>query len=318
MAKRRATTTSATATKSHREFRSSWKGHIRFGLVSFGVQAVNALSKQGGDIHFNQLHAQCHNRIRYKKVCPVHGEVSQDEIISGYEYQKGHYVEIDKEELDELRPERERDLSIDTFISPGELDPIYLDGRMYYLIPDGSEAQEPYVLFREAMKRQRRWGIGHATMFGRDQLVLVRPIDEVLAMLLLNYEAEVRKPGEMADEVSEPKLAAKKVALAEQLVESWTEDDFDFGKYKDHYQEKLKELLDAKVEGREVVAPAEEPEPRVINLMDALEASVRKGRSAGGNGARQTSVRAGPARSAGPKRAVSRRRAAKTRSKRAS
>jgi DNA end-binding protein Ku len=311
MAKRR-----STATKRNREFRSSWKGHIRFGLVSFGVQAVNALSRQGGDVHFHQLHAQCHNRIRYKKVCPIHGEVSQDEIVSGYEYQKGHYVEVEKEELDELRPERERDLSIDTFIAPGELDPIYHDGRMYYLIPDGTEAQEPYVLFREAMKRQKRWGIGHATMFGRDQLVLVRPIGEVLAMSLLNYEAEIRKPNDMADDVAAPKLAPKKIELAERLVETWTEDDFDFSKYKDHYQEKLRQLLEAKVQGREIVAPAEEPEPRVINLMDALEASVREGRSRDAIGSGRTGVKA--AGRSGPRRAVSRRRAAKARSKRAS
>jgi DNA end-binding protein Ku len=110
-------------------FRSSWKGQIRFGLVSFSVQAINALSKSGGDIHFNQLHAPCHSRIRYKKVCPIHGEVSQDEIVSGYEYERGKYVEFEKDELAELRPESERALSIDTFVAPGAIDAIYLDGR---------------------------------------------------------------------------------------------------------------------------------------------------------------------------------------------
>jgi DNA end-binding protein Ku len=272
MAKRRTTRQPTT-------FRSSWKGHIRFGLVSFPVQAVNAQSKSGGDIHFHQLHATCHSRIRYKKVCPIHGEVSQDEIVSGYEYERGKYVELEKEELDELRPENERALSIDTFIEPGGIDPIYLDGRTYYLIPDGSEAQEPYVLFREAMKRQERWGVGHAVMFGRDQLALVRPIEQLLSMSLLNYDAEIRKPKDMEDDVAEPKLAPRKVELAEKLVQTWTEDDFDFSAYKDTYQDKLKELLEAKVEGRDVVAPAAEEEaPEVINLMDALQASVRQRR----------------------------------------
>lgn len=261
------------------DYRPSWKGQIRFGLVSFPVQAVNALSKTGSDIHFHQLHAPCHSRIRYKKVCPIHGEVTQDEIVSGYEYQRGQYVEVEKDELEELRPENEKALSIDTFISPGDLDPIYLNGRAYYLIPGGKEAQEPYVLFREAMKRQKRWGIGHATMFGRDQVVLVRPLGPVLSMSLLNYEAEIRKPKDMEDEVSEPKLASKKVELAEKLVSSWTEDDFDFSNYKDTYQSKLKELIEAKVEGREIVSPeGEEEEPKVINLMDALQASVRRGK----------------------------------------
>jgi DNA end-binding protein Ku len=286
-------------TKQPTTFRSSWKGHIRFGLVSFAVQAVNALSKSGGDIHFHQLHAECHSRIRYKKVCPIHGEVTQDEIVSGYEYDRGQYVEFEKGELDELRPENERALTIDTFIEPGGIDPIYLDGRVYYLIPDGTEAQEPYVLFREAMKRQKRWGIGHAVMFGRDQLAVVRPIDMLLSMSLLNYDAEIRKPRDMENDIAEPKLALRKVQLAEKLVESWTEDDFDFSAYKDTYQDKLKEMVEAKVEGREIVAaPGEEDEPEVINLMDALQASVRKGKGRGaapgrGNGAapRRTSTR---------------------------
>jgi DNA end-binding protein Ku len=270
MAKRRATRQPTT-------FRSSWKGQIRFGLVSFAVQAVNALSKSGGDIHFNQLHEPCHSRIRYKKVCPIHGEVSQDEIVSGYEYEKGKYVVFERDELDELRPESERALSIDTFIAPGEIDPIFLDGRAYYLIPDTAEAQEPYALFREAMKRQKRWGIGHAVMFGRDQLSLVRPIDDLLCMSLLNYEAEVRKPQDMEDDVANPKLAPRKVGLAEKLIETWTEEDFDFSAYKDTYQDKLKELIDAKVQGREIVAPAADAEePQVINLMEALQASVRQ------------------------------------------
>jgi DNA end-binding protein Ku len=290
-------------------FRSSWKGQIRFGLVSFAVQAVNTSSKSGGDIHFNQLHESCHSRIRYKKVCPIHGEVSQDEIVSGYEYEKGKYVVIDKEELEELRPESERALSIDTFIAPGEIDPIFLDGRAYYLIPDTSEAQEPYVLFREAMKRQKRWGIGHAVMFGRDQLVLVRPIEQLLSMSLLNYEAEVRKPKDLKDDVADPKLAPRKIELAEKLIETWTEDDFDFSAYKDTYQDKLKELIDAKVQGREIVAPAADAEePEVINLMEALQASVRQRKPRETAAARTAaSTRRGPRATARKSRAKAKR-----------
>jgi DNA end-binding protein Ku len=289
-------------------FRSSWKGHIRFGLVSFAVQAVNALSKAGGDIHFNQLHAPCHSRIRYKKVCPIHGEVSQDEIVSGYEYERGKYVEFEKNELEELRPENERALSIDTFVAPGEIDPIYLDGRMYYLIPDGPEAQEPYTLFREAMRRQKRWGVGRAVMFGRDQLVLVRQIAQLLCMSLLNYDAEIRKPKDLESDVADPKLAPRKVELAEKLVQTWTEDDFDFSTYKDTYQDKLKELVEAKVEGRQIVSPAsDEEQPEVINLMDALAASVRQGKSR--VTADSSSSGASRRRSASPRKARPRKRA---------
>src|SRR5687767_3366341 len=114
-------------------WRASWKGQLQFGLVSFSVQAINARSPEEGDIHFHQLHAPCHNRIRYEKVCPVHGEVDNDDIVLGYEYARGKYVEMDSEELDQLRTEKERSLTIDSFIDPQEIDPIYFDGRMYYL-----------------------------------------------------------------------------------------------------------------------------------------------------------------------------------------
>src|SRR6187551_2979042 len=93
--------------------RASWKGNITFGLVSFPVQAINARDAAGSDIHFHQLHATCHRRIHYEKVCPVHGEISKDEIVSGYEFSKGKYVEVDPEELDSLRTQSERSLTID-------------------------------------------------------------------------------------------------------------------------------------------------------------------------------------------------------------
>src|SRR3954468_3995105 len=113
--------------------RASWSGMLRFGLVSFPVQAFNAHAHDAGNVVFHQLHASCHSRIRYEKGCPIHGAVSNDEIVSGYEYRRGQYVEVDPEELGDLRTEAEKALTIDTFIAPDEVDPIYLDGRMYYL-----------------------------------------------------------------------------------------------------------------------------------------------------------------------------------------
>src|SRR6185503_14317799 len=126
--------------------RASWKGNLTFGLVSFPVQAFNARNAEQSDVHFHQLHAECHRRIRYAKMCPVHGEVTNDEIISGYEYAKGKYVEIEPEELDVLRTQTERSLTIDAFVEPDAIDPIYFDGRMYYLAPDGPVAEEPYAV----------------------------------------------------------------------------------------------------------------------------------------------------------------------------
>src|SRR5688572_17016436 len=148
--------------------RASWKGQLAFGLVSFPVQAFNALNRTESDIHFHQLHAACHRRIKYEKVCPVHGEISNDEIVSGYEYKKGKYVEIDPEELDALRTEAERALTIDAFVSEDAIDLLYFDGRMYYLVPASESAEESYQVIAQAMEREGRYGIGPIVLSGKE------------------------------------------------------------------------------------------------------------------------------------------------------
>jgi DNA end-binding protein Ku len=256
--------------------RASWKGMLRFGLVAFPVQAFNAHSNEGGTVAFHQLHKECHSRIRYEKTCPVHGPITNEDIVSGYEYSKGRYVEIESEELDALRTERERSFSIETFIEPEDIDPIYLDGRMYYLSPDGDQAREPYAVLLEAMERKGRYGIGQIVFSGKEQIALLRPYDDALHMALLNYEAEIKNPADVVAELPRIGSTNRNIRLAEQLVDSLTEDDFDFGRYEDTYLEKVRELIEAKVEGREIVAPPEEEEADVVNLMDALRKSIRQ------------------------------------------
>ena len=264
--------------KPHREpasqFRSSWKGQLRFGLVSFGVEAVNIRAPDRGPLHFHQLHAGCHSRIRYQKVCPIHGEVSQDEIVSGYEYRPGQFVEIDRDELDDLRTADERALVIDTFIRPDRLDPIFFDGRMYYLVPAGRDTREPYELLYEVMKRHERWAIGQVVFSGKDQLATVRPVDGLLSMAMLSYPEEVRTAEETRPAGGKHEVSPKMLKLAEDLVKQWSARKFDLNSYHDRYAEHVKELVEAKVAGREVVTPEEEEEPPVINLTDALKRSI--------------------------------------------
>jgi DNA end-binding protein Ku len=254
--------------------RASWRGHLTFGLVSFPVQAINARNPQESDIHFHQLHATCHRRIHYEKVCPVHGRVTNDEIVAGYEYRKGQYVEIDPEELDALRTEKERSLTIDAFVADGEIDPVYFDGRMYFLVPDGPAGEEPYRVIADAMHREECWGVGQVVFSGKDQIVAVRPLDGVLHMAMLNYDEEIRRPADVRAAHKSPRPESKKIHLAQTLIRSWYSDHFDFAAYDDRYREKLKELIDAKVHGHEIVAPEEEEEPKVLNLMDALKKSL--------------------------------------------
>lgn len=266
----------AESTAQPKKARASWRGMIQFGLVSFPVEAFNAQAPEQSQIHFHQLHAECHSRIRYQKTCPIHGAVSNDEIVSGYEYSKGRYVEIDADELDKLRSHGERSLTIDAFISPEDVDLIYLDGRMYYLSPDGDQAREPYAVFYEALEKAGRWGIGQALFSGKQQVVVVRPDEDALQMALLNYAASVREPETMIEPLAHVKDMDKKVRLAQQLIESWSDPKFDFRNYEDKYRGEVQAIIDAKVAGREVVVPEVEEEPAVINLMDALRKSVKQ------------------------------------------
>jgi DNA end-binding protein Ku len=130
-----------------------WKGFLKLSLVSVPVKAYKA-SDSNGDIHFNQLHAECHSRIQYKKTCPVHGEVRNEEIVSGFEYGKGQYVVVNPDELDKLRTEDEKAITIRAFITPDTLDPIYLTGKTYYLVPDAPVGQRPYAVLRRARRRR--------------------------------------------------------------------------------------------------------------------------------------------------------------------
>jgi DNA end-binding protein Ku len=279
--------------KARAKFRASWRGQLRFGLVAFGVQAINAEIKEKGEIHFHLLHAPDHKRIHYAKICPTHGEVPNDEIVEGYEYGKDRYVEFAKEEIDALRTDREKALTVDSFIAPADLDPIYFDGRMYFLVPDGIDAAEPYMVVKEAMVKQDCWGVGQVVFSGREQLAVVRPVGGTLTMSMLSYQDEIRKPEEFHGEFARARTTPRKIKLAEDLIRNWTEKNFDFGEYHDRYRQKVKHLVDAKVQGREVVAPEEEEEPEVVNLMDALKQSVaqRRGNSSRGPGTHGKSKR---------------------------
>jgi len=256
--------------------RSSWKGYLKLSLVSVPVQAFNSVSSSGGEIHFNQLHAECHSRIKYQKVCPIHGEVNKDEIVLGYEYAKGKFTIVDPDEIEKLRSENDRAINIQEFIDPEELDPMYFDGRNYYLVPDTPVGQKPYAVLHEAMQKKNRAGVARVVFSGKEQVVLVRPLNGLLVMSMLNYDATVRKPEAFSDEVQTPEVSAQEVKLAEMLIDASTAKHFDFAQYTDLYTERLTRLIETKIEGKEVVATPSDEEVPVINLMDALKQSLGK------------------------------------------
>jgi DNA end-binding protein Ku len=252
----------------------SWKGYLKISLVSFPVSAYTAVS-EGEKIHFNQLHADCDSRIQYKKFCPIHGEVQLHEIVSGFEYSKGQYVVVDADEVDKLRTEDEKAINISTFVRPDTIDPVCFSGKTYYLVPDGPVGQKPYAVFLQAMMEDNRHAIAQVVMHGREHLVLLRPMDKLLAMYVLNYENRITKPQAFEDQAPSAHPSGEELDLTRTLVKATTAKKFDFATYRDVYTEKLTRLVESKVAGQEIVAPPPvQEQPHIINLMDALGASV--------------------------------------------
>jgi len=255
-------------------FRSTWEGFLKLNLLSIPVKAFSAAVSERGKISFNQLHANCGERIRYQKVCPVHGDVTKDDIVPGYQYAKNQYVIVMPEELDKLRTENDKAINIDVFIQPKDLDPVYFSGRTYYLLPDGKVGDKPYAVLYRVMDETHRYAVAKVVFSNREQVAIIRPVEGVLAMTLLSYDDQVRKPSAFKDELPHVEPAAKELELAEALVKASTEKDFDFSKYQDEYEAKLATLIEAKAKGQEITRPAAADEPAIVNLMDALRKSL--------------------------------------------
>ncbi len=254
--------------------RSSWKGFVRLSLVSIPVKAFTATASGGGEIRLNQLHDKCKSRIRYQKVCPQHGEVANDEIVMGYEFAKDQYVVIDPDEIEKLRTESDKAINVDTFVSPDEIDPVQFSGKSYFLTPDGPIGQKPYALLHRAMQDENLVCVATVIMHGKKQLVLLRPSEKLICMDMLNFASELKDASTFEDQVSDGEFPDAELKLTKTLIEASTADVFDITQYKNVYSEKLRELIEAIIEGSEVVAAPDDQPQQVINLMDALKASV--------------------------------------------
>jgi DNA end-binding protein Ku len=264
--------------------RSIWTGAISFGLVNVPVKLYSAVSKK--TVRFHQLHEADGVRIQQKRVCPADGEeVPYDDIVKGYEISPDRYVVITPEELEAIEPRKTKTVDIEDFVDLDEIDPLYYD-HPYYLLP-GQGAQKPYKLLVEAMKQANKVAIARVVIRTKEQLVAIRPVGEILTMASMNFADEVIDPDTFDEAPGEDVETRKReVEMAQQLIESLTS-EFDPGKYRDTYRERVLEMIEAKAEGQEIsVQPAEEPAP-VPDLMAALEASLaaaKKEKGAGGNG----------------------------------
>jgi DNA end-binding protein Ku len=254
--------------------RPTWKGYLRISLVNIPVKVFPA-TDSGATLSFNQLHAECQTRIQQKRWCPhCEKEVANTDLVKGYEFEKGRYVIVEDEDIQKVRVESTRVINLEKFTDDASIDPIYLE-RPYYLAPDGPVARDAFAVIREGMKGKA--GIGKVALYGREYLIKVQPREKGLVMYTLRHADEIRSMDaidELADVAAGPEaVKAAEVKLAQQVISTF-EGDLDFAGYKDEYQAGLREIIDAKVEGREVIAPEVEAPPKVVNLMDALRKSL--------------------------------------------
>ena len=252
--------------------RAIWKGHLRLSLVTIPIRVYPA-TNPAATISFNQLHRVCQTRIQYKKWCPhCEREVARDEIVKGYEFERGQYVPVEEEEIDTVRPESTRVVALSQFTDADAIDPVFID-TPYYIGPDGKVAAESFAVMREALKGKA--GIGTLAMHGRDRLVAIEPRGRGLIMFTLRHEREIRDIDAIDELKDAPeKVKAEELALARKVIGGF-EDRVDFSKYPDTYEEALREMVDAKIKGREIITTEESVErPKVVNLMDALRKSL--------------------------------------------
>ena len=277
-----------------------WKGHLTFGLVSLPVKLFSAARSE--TVSFNQLHAADNSRVKQVLYCQHEDKpVARNELVKGYEYEKDKYVVVAEEDLKKAMPATAKTMEILEFVKSAEVDAVYYESS-YYMAPDDA-GEKPYALLFEALKRSGYVGIAKLTMHNREHIVILRPGKQGMLLHTMYYEDEVRKVEEFRTDTSLVK--DKELALAMTLITS-LEAEFEPAKYKDSYRENVMAMIEAKVQGKQMVAPPEVQQlAPVIDIMEALKASLAAGKKPvqstmirseiadeGGRGANEKSKRA--------------------------
>lgn len=256
--------------------RANWTGHLKLSLVSIPVRLYNAISSSN-KISFNQLHKGCGQRLRQQLVCPQHGKVEREDIAKGYEYEKDKYVVLDEADLDSVELETTKMIELVQFVDEAQIDPIYFNSS-HYVAPDGPVAEEAFRIMREALKKLNKVAIGRVVMHGRENIVALRVKDKGFVLTMMHYASDVRGAEPYFAEIKDTQVSKEQLALALQLIES-TSADFDPAQFSDRYQDSLMEVIKAKIKGSAPVVVQQQQAGKVINLMDALQASIAQVKS---------------------------------------
>jgi DNA end-binding protein Ku len=279
-----------------------WKGAISFGLVTIPVAVYPATEEK--TVRFNQLHEPDGGRIRYKRVCSIDGEeVSFDEIVKGYEYEKDRYVTMSDEDFDAVPVESSRAIDIHQFVDLTEIDPM-LYKKSYYLVPEETGAKA-YALLREAMAAEGKVGVAKVSFRDKEHLAALRFVDEAFVLETMFWPDEIR--GAEFDGVNvDSKVRSQELEMAKQLIENLTS-DWNPEEYHDDYREGLLAIVEKKVAGEEIEAAPQQAPAKVVDLMQALKESV----AAAKTGETDQPAQTGPEKSAAKARTASKKRPAK-------
>src|SRR5512141_1151958 len=251
---------------------SVWKGHLIFGMVSFPIRLFSAARSE--TISFNLLHKDDHSRIKQVTFCQAEDKpVPRSDLVKGYEYEKGHYVVIDDEDIKKVAPKTARVMEILEFVKADQVDPIYLESS-YYVAPDEG-GEKPYALLFQALRESKFYALAKVAMHNREHIIILRPGAKGILLHTMYYTDEIRQVDEFRTDTSLVK--DKELDLAKMLIAS-LEAEFEPDKYKDTYRENLQKLIEAKIEGRKVVETPEQKVAPVIDIMEALKRSLAEKR----------------------------------------
>ena len=263
--------------------RAYWRGQIRLALVSIPVEIFTA-TKSGATIAFNQIHEPTGKRIKYEKVVPGIGAVDPDEIVKGYEVEKGNYVLIEDEEIEAVKLESKKTLELTQFVDHNEIDVLYYE-KPYYVVPADDLAEEAFIVLREALRKTKKVALGQLALRGREYVVSLKPCGRGIVLETLRYADEVHKAQGYFRDISDAKPDDELLDLAETLIQKKTA-PFDASKFHDRYIDALHDLIERKRKGK-TISTAEEPAApnrgsNVVDLMAALKRSIERPGAKGG------------------------------------
>jgi DNA end-binding protein Ku len=256
--------------------RTIWNGSINFGLVNIPIGL--AVAQQRKDTAFRTLHRECGTPIKQKRYCPFHErDVEADELVKGWEFAKNQFVVVEDSDLEAVALQRSQSIDILRFVPIDQVDPIYFD-RTYYLAPAGADAQRrPYVLLLRAMQEAGMAAVGKFVLWGKENLCLIRPLGDSLALETLFFAEDIRPRAEIDEVVEETEVQDPELTMARQLVDSLV-GDFQPEDYENEYRNELRAMLEAKLAGQEIAKPEPVAEVEVVDLMEALKKSVAQAR----------------------------------------